>query len=326
VNNNVISHRVPVPIITVSTFSRCQADDTNVKRYGQSGPPLSDRLKEMMPMARHLVELTPQTWGSTVLGYSSTFPFEIRTKEKWARIASAAVDAPGYRRCEDLRALGITFGDFTPTPATANLSLAQQEEIYVADGGFVDNLAARNLIERGCKSLLISDAEHDPSLLFEAYLRLKADLAIIGQRLVVKPIDQWLEQRGLDPCPKTGSCFQADNPNNPLVTNAAFEGCITKGLGCDSEDEIVSRITYLKLTVDPNVLRSGRMKRQIAEYYERSSNRSVCTEERGKDLECSFPHTPTFKTNFSADEFRAYRFLGEDLVRLNSVASKFLRH
>jgi len=322
INTNIETHKIPVPVINVSTFQPCHGDDSEVKKYEAVGPPLADRMVELMPFGEHLIELTPQSWGSKALGYSSTFPFGLKFMEDWARVASAAVDAPGYRNCNALRALGITFGAYVPTPKTASARTVEQKNIFLADGGFVDNLAARNLFDRGCQTVLISDAEHDPTLNFEGYRRLKQDLSTGGQRLIVNKIDDWLVRRGPENCPKDGPCFQADSAGNGLVTNAAFDGCLTTNKTCEALGGETIRVIYLKLSIDPLAVEANRLNPSVSHFYLKSRNSTSCEEPRGADADCSFPHTPTFKTDFGPEEYRAYRLLGEDLMRLNRVSSK----
>lgn len=320
INNNIEKHRIPVPVINVSSFRPCNSDDSEIKRYGADGPQLAERMQELMPFGQHLIELTPQYWGSKALGYSSTFPFEVRNMEDWARVASAAVDAPGYRNCEALRALGITFGAHVPTPETSSARTVEQKKIFLADGGFVDNLAARSLFDRGCETVLISDAEHDPTLNFEAYRRLQKDLSTDGKRLIVSRIDDWILRRGPDRCPKDGPCFQADNAANGLVNNSAFEGCLTTHETCEAPGQEPTRVIYLKLSIDPLAVNERRLNPAVTDFYLKSINGPSCKEPRGTDADCSFPHTPTFKTNYGEEEYRAYRLLGEDIMRLNRVS------
>lgn len=317
INKNVVTHQVPVPIITVASFPPCQsAPDA---RFGPEGPKLEYRLNELMPMSKHLLELTPQGWGSVEQGRATTFPYELREMEFWARVASAAIDAPGYEQCKLLRALGATFGEHVPSPRTIGLEWDKREEIFIADGGFVDNLAVRNVVQRGCKSILISDAEHDPGLVFEAYRRLNTDLAHSGQKLVIKDIDEWLDK------PSTTPFFQADRPMNKVVQHPVMEGCVTKGTDCGSADDVVSRVLYVKLSIDPTAVEAGSFNPHVRDFYDKSvAAAQTCAKGRGQGEDCSFPHTPTLKSDYSADEFRAYRLLAEDLVRLNRVGTRLI--
>lgn len=337
INKNVVTHQVPVPIITVASFSPCLSAPN--ARFGPKGPKLEDRLNELMPMSKHLVELTPQGWGSSEQGHATTFPHELRQMEHWTRVASAAIDAPGYEQCKLLRALGVTFGEHVTSPKTIGLEWDKREDIFVADGGFVDNLAVRNVVQRGCKSILISDAEHDPGLVFEAYRRLNLDLARSGQKLVIKEIDAWLKQQqdAVEKAGKTPSdvpgegavlskpVFLADDPENEVVKRPVMGGCITRGAGCDATDDVVSRVLYIKLSINPTEVSAGAFKPQVKDFYDKSvAAAQACKEGRGQGEDCSFPQTPTFKTDYSAAEFRAYRLLAEDLIHMNHVGAKLI--
>lgn len=338
INKNVLAHKVPVPIITVASFAPCLSPPDG--RFGAKGPKLEHRLKELMPMSKHLIELTPQGWGSAEQGRSMTFPFELREMEYWVRVSSAAIDAPGYEQCKLLRVLGGTFGEHVTSPKTIGLEWNQQHDIFVADGGFVDNLAVRNVVERGCKSILISDAEHDPGLVFEAYRRLNADLALSGHKLVITQIDDWLQKSaqlekagkvsaqasGEPPAIDDKPVFRADDPANEIVKQPVLEGCITKGQDCDSAADRVSRVLYIKLSINPAQVSAGAFNPHVKRFYDKSlAAAQTCEKGRGQGDDCSFPQTPTLKTDYSADEFRAYRLLAEDLVRMNGVGAKLTR-
>ncbi len=308
--NNVIEKKQPVPIFIASTFSPCFSDAPQGERYELSNVTLSVRLKELMPMSKHLIEISPFQWGSDRYKFSKEFPFKLSSAVDWTALSSAVVDAPSLRECRALRITGLSQGEYVPSPS------GDDQEIYLADGGFTDNLAVRNLIERGCENIIVIDAEHDPAFTFEGYQRVRKDLAESPNnklKLIIKPIDQWLRTQDAKKCqdPDNNECFYSDNSENPIVKNPVMTGCISSSNNCRAKDKTLS---YVKLSIDPDKISNDELKEYYKSINVKCSDPSIV---RGKDKSCSFPHTPTFKLDYSSSEFKAHRLLGEELINAN---------
>lgn len=113
--------------------------------------------------------------------------------------------------------------------------------LTASDGGRTENLGAFALIRRGVRNVIISDAEHDPGYIFEAYRTLRAGLAAHGLRLRVEEIEDHLLYRG----------------------NAPYAQWLSRGTVTDARTgELVSTIWYLKASLtgpglDRLLLRDG---------------------------------------------------------------------
>lgn len=100
--------------------------------------------------------------------------------------------------------------------------------LTATDGGKTENLGAFALIRRGVRNVIISDAEHDPGYIFEAYRTLRAGLATHGLRLRVDEIEDHMLYRG----------------------NAPYEHWLSHGTVTDTRTgEVVSTIWYLKASL-----------------------------------------------------------------------------
>lgn len=128
---------------------------------------------------KRIFEVTPLMIGSDAAGYApitaklGTFGDQAFNKPliDYVTASGAALDIPVDRPVDFLRnALGIGLGMeiYPPTDETKTL--------YLSDGGFSENLGAYALARRGCKLIIIADAEFDPKYQFEAYHILKGHL------------------------------------------------------------------------------------------------------------------------------------------------------
>jgi len=324
--SNVLVKKQPVPVVVVSRIPECYgAGEGNV--YDMSGPSMKDQLTDLLPINDHLVELTPVNWGSRNTSYTQTFEYPIGDVTNWPTISGAFIDAPGYRRCATMRLLGEKFGSHITSPETMDKAWNKRESIYVADGGFADNLAVRNLVDRQCKTILVVDAEHDPALEFGSYRRLRCDLNnTVHDRMVVPTIDRWLADSQACEASEQRAAFLADDAQNPIVQQPITEGCITKGADCTNLSTDI-KLFYLKLTLNPGQLQdltSNGYDDVVAAYEKRHSEVCTLRSKSGDDNECSFPQTPTTKSNYDADEFRAYRHLGEYMIEAYLPVNEYL--
>lgn len=316
---NVELGGAPVPIFVLSTFARCNGQSQDaLTTYGKEGPPLNERLIELTPFSDHMVEVNPVHWGSSKLGFGSTYPFALRDLTGWAVISSALTDAPRYKHCNLIKYAGLSIGAYVTEPRyTTPDSLTGDKQIYVADGAFVDNLALSILIDRKCVSILVVDAEEDPNLVFEGYQRIRNELRSSGRNLIVPSIEEWLRLQDTSHATSSlASCqFAATDRSNSIVAKPIAKGCVTRAgsTTCNTGMPSDIHIQYLKLTLDPEAVATGRISPEVRDLLTRSS-KNVCT----------FPHTPTLVTNYSEALFRAHRMLGRDLMDLHFDAQWFV--
>ncbi|TIX48790.1 patatin-like phospholipase family protein [Alteraurantiacibacter aquimixticola] len=96
------------------------------------------------------------------------------------------------------------------------------------DGGLSENLGAFALIRRGVRNIIVTDAEHDPGYIFNAYRNLRAGLAAHGLALRVPQIEDHMFYNG----------------------NAPFEHWAVSGTVRDMRTgNLVSNIYYVKATL-----------------------------------------------------------------------------
>jgi hypothetical protein len=99
--------------------------------------------------------------------------------------------------------------------------------LRLSDGGHSENLAVYAFLRRGCRRILIVDAEFDPQFRFSSYRRLKeAAAAELGFAFTIPAIDE--------------ATF---SPREPVCA-----GTVT------AEGKVVGRISYLKLSMDEALL------------------------------------------------------------------------
>lgn len=154
------------------------------------------------------------------------------------------------------------------------------EDIYITDGGHIENLGIYELLRRRCRVIVAVDAEADPSMRFPSFVALQRYARIdLGVRISM-PWDQIRSQTmgwmGAD-----GS--QKDNPPVQSVGPHAAIGRIEYDGGKEGW------LLYIKssLTGDENDY--------VRDYARRYS---------------SFPHETTGDQFFSEEQFEAYRALG----------------
>jgi hypothetical protein len=164
----VHDNRLPVPIVTLTALNApCVLAEGHerVSRAQLNSMSVQDRMKYFRPTGNYVVEISPQGWGNSRMGFSSEWPVMFDSMEYWVRSSGAFIDYPNLNTCPYTRALGASWGQWLPTPSDAS----SQSRFFAVDGGFAENLAAFPLIRRQCKLVAIIDAELDPYLEFEGY-------------------------------------------------------------------------------------------------------------------------------------------------------------
>lgn len=310
-DENVTKRKHPLPIFTATATQRCIPSKTPLPKR-LSDLPIEKRLEFFRPLKKSVVEMTAYGWGNA----EYWLPYDRATLdsdvEGWATISAAAPDHPHARQCDLLSGIGASYGK--------KVRLPKKEDLWLTDGGFADNIATYPLIRRGCSEIVVLDAEHDPTLEFEAYRRLQYDLSRSDQtEFSVPQIDDWIKTREKLGVSKTD--FIVDDPNNEIVRKPAMKGTVIRPTGKRLD------IIYVKLSLDPSSL--PRYHHDVQSFYKEARAFTQFTPNhegdltqpcvRGEHTECSFPHTPTFDTNYAGKEFRAHRLLGADLARLYAV-------
>jgi hypothetical protein len=143
--------------------------------------------------------------------------------------------------------------------------------VRLSDGGHSENLGVYALLRRGCRQILVVDAEFDPHFRFPSYRRLKeASRAELGLVVRISTIDDGTFSPSIPVCVGTVS----------------------------AEEEVVSTIWYLKLSMDRTLL--GDQASIVDDYVRRHHD---------------FPQESTVDQYFEPPQFRAYRALGRAIGR-----------
>ena len=159
-----------------------------------------------------------------------------------------------------------------------------QLNVYLTDGGHIENLGIYELLRRKCKVILAVDAEADPDMTFPSFVSLQV-MARIDLGVRIELPWQRLQQAALE---VTGSrLYGPDALPGPNGPHAAI-GVIRYS---DTETGV---LIYIKSSL------SGDENDYVLDYKRRNP---------------SFPHETTLDQFFSEEQFEAYRALGFHAAR-----------
>lgn len=166
-------------------------------------------------------------------------------------------------------------------PEMLNMLTERMPEIYLSDGGHIENLGLYQLLKRGCRLIVVVDAEADPTMSFPSLLRVERYARIdLGVRLTI-PWEQIARY--------TATASAAINAKLP---------CTAGGPHCaigriDYADGAEGMLVYFKSSL------TGDEKDYVRDYKIRNP---------------AFPHEPTGDQFFSEEQFEMYRALGFHMV------------
>ncbi|MDK4740347.1 patatin-like phospholipase family protein [Rhizobium sp. CNPSo 3464] len=176
------------------------------------------------------------------------------------------------------------FGTWYFANETAGRLDEKKLNVYLTDGGHIENLGIYELLRRRCKVILAVDAEADPSMTFEAFVKLQV-MARIDLGIRIELPWQDIQRRSLEVTRE-----MASNRGEPAKFRGphAAVGIIEYG-----EDE-KGILLYIKssLTGDENDY--------VMDYKRRNP---------------TFPHETTLDQFFSEEQFEVYRALGFHAVQ-----------
>jgi hypothetical protein len=147
--------------------------------------------------------------------------------------------------------------------------------VFVADGGFYENLGVEALLDRRCRVVLASDAGADPNFVFDDFARLFRRCRVRGIRLLAWGANQELTMNDVIPSelPGRGRFSRQHRVFGRIVYPDNQEGLFI----------------YVKLSMsDPEVF-------DLWQY---------------RTTHPAFPHDPTLNQFFDVDQFESYRELG----------------
>jgi len=205
--------------------------------------------------------------------------------------------------------------------------------IYLTDGGHSENLGLFPLLRRGCRSVIVVDAEEDPAYTFSAYRDLKKALdREMHVEFTVDEIDRSLRESTQCPDRKAADCVSlgAGAGKAPKDYTDGIEWKkfartpVMDGKVCclpypGPEDSVPIPVKYIKLAFHaeetPPLGRSG----CLAEFdtglrkYFRDRQHATFSFGIGRKA-ASFPQDPTANQDFSPEQFMRYRDLGYALT------------
>jgi len=141
---------------------------------------------------------------------------------------SAGDGALSYRLAVGIS--GAAFAPFLKQSIAEPPGASDGRRVTLDDGGASENLGAIALIRRGVPTIVIVDAEHDPSYEFNAYINLKDRLPRWGANIVIPGIEAFL------------ASGRHDSPDTSY-----FPGTVT-GRRAEDGSLFTLRIHYLKMS------------------------------------------------------------------------------
>jgi len=203
--------------------------------------------------------------------YATIRNFNVAPAISGAALSGTNIEARNMRWLLRLLNMGLEY--VVPSPAD------RARAVRLSDGGHSENLGAYALLRRGCRTIVIVDAEHDPHYQFGAYDKLKrAAAAELDVEIAVPELDRIL----------TGAA--AFSPATPILRGT------TRGR------QHQGTLHYIKLCAHADWL--GDQAEDVNLYARKHSR---------------FPQEPTIDQYFQAAQFRAYRGLGYSVASWNGA-------
>jgi hypothetical protein len=298
-------------------------------------------------LSNSIFEFTPLQYGSDAFGrytYSGgkkshdapydDFVMPQIPLSRAVSISGAALDitksTAGPAKKMFMSALNQDLGYYLPNPAVNNGYRAEQKfipfplylfhnwerdvlgtHLYLTDGGHSENLGAYSLVRRLCRNITIVDAEHDPFYVFDAYESLKTALKTeMGIDFSVTDIDT---TKARNPEERNSKAPHLGTRWKQFAKNPVMDGticCLPSPYSDNDNDNDKGEIsvTYVKLAYDFDVNSCSNTNEKLSKYF----CESVTT---NRDSSSPFPQQPTTRQSYTADQFLAYRLLGEEVVR-----------
>ncbi len=206
--------------------------------------------------------------GSTPSPYATIRCFNLAPAVSGAALSGTNIEERRTRRLLKLFNMGLEY--VVPSPAEL------KRVVRLSDGGHSENLGLYALLRRRCRSILVVDAEHDPTYDFSAYRKVKkAAQEELNTNLNIPGIENIISGTGT---------FDAAQPIQ--------EGTIT------FDDGHKGKISYLKLSMHPDLL--GDQADVINAYAKKHPQ---------------FPQESTLDQYFQPAQFKAYRELGHAIAQ-----------
>lgn len=254
------------------------------------GPPLNTHRYEF----GDVFELSPDWIGSEKFGYMRSYLPSLTLM--YSVVASAAaVDAPRTNN-DDFAvpawAKRIGFG------LGVGMSLQDGKQVFLSDGGFIENQAVIPLLRRNCKTILALDASHDPDAKMRGWSNVATYMHANGWQVAVPHF-----VKGTSPAGKPKDAW--DLPSHLYVLSGS------------KPDQTRVDILVMKLGIDRSEV--ALYPAAVQDFWREQLGKGVkepgCNGLKGLKNRCTFPQQATVTQLFKPAEFRAYRCLGYHLVK-----------
>jgi hypothetical protein len=295
---------LPFPIVNMTAHLKGENDPNNLESW----------------LEYRVFEFTPYHFGSSYYGYwTNRFPMDYnraisvsgaafdsrtqRSQTKRVLLSALNFDLGYYIRNPCVTETGRFWRDLMPFPLylfdAHYYNNLHGDKIYLADGGHCENLGAYSLIRRGCQTIVIMDAEWDPSFQFEAYHILKTSLhAHCGLDLMVPYIEDGTFAQTF--CPVMVGRICKNNPNR------------------FPREDFTINVVYIKLSIQADKLRT--YPQDVAQYYLKTLDRSQFGQSS------AFPQESTLDQSYNPKQVLAYHDLGRFIVnQYGTVFRHFLK-
>jgi hypothetical protein len=251
--------------------------------------------REIRDSADRVFELSPNWIGSDLTSYWGDYVAHLDLSD--AIVSSgAAIDTPATDEYAQIlpdwvKKIGISLG--------VSFFLPDGRDVFVADGGFIDNQGVLPLIRRNCAEIIAVDATSDTRLEMQGWSHLSTLASTFGWEVEIPESHGDSQDAGWH-LPGHVWTVKFFNEQRPDVQN---------------------RLTILKLGFSPidsygeEILSFGK------ENWKSSSWDPVtgCNKKTGLKKRCKFPLEVTGKQSFTSAEFRAYRMLGVHMARAYAI-------
>jgi hypothetical protein len=239
---------------------------------------IDSRLDLATAMAISGAAISANMGASTVRLLSPTLALLNIRLGYWMRNPRDLAQAPSLRR--KLRSsFGWVLERFYLVAEMLNLLDEESRNVYLTDGGHIENLGVYELLKRGCQTIIVIDAEADPTMSFGSLLALERYARIdLGVRIALP----W------EPIAKMSMMYSS--AQGQMAPQRGPHCAVGRILYQNGAQGI---IVYFKSSL------TGDEKDYILDYKKRYSE---------------FPHESTGDQFFSEEQFEVYRALGYHMI------------
>ena len=281
----------------------------------------------------NLFELSPKWAGSPAHGYQLEFGEYLEMLDVVVA-SSGASDSPKTQNNLKIGDSGAVLElndikEFVQTPphrirkllALGGRLKFKETNLFLSDGGFIENTGVLPLIRRKCDEIIAVDARLDPYMFNVEFHLLQAIIEKMGGKMEIpSALDFYSsDEKKARKRQMVNEGWQMDSHYYPANVN--LNGHRTKihflKLGLVKGERYVDEISSFINENHSIPLRKAKSDKNV-EVLQEPLLEPMCGKGGLFNLfeTCSFPFSGTFITNYSPDESKAYRFLGKHLINV----------